>query len=165
MKNQGVETKTAPRPSRTSTGMGLEEGDSPDAAAPPEGRGIPGDSGGFCPCPWLGAVLAFPGMCEGGFEPGKSQGNAFSAGGWAAVSSSLWEQKILVFQGRNPEIFSLFLCVCSPGGVPLPCLIPGIQLLLPRFKIHCPAKKPSPEDLSCQFLWGWKKAHTQPAFL
>ncbi|KAI1231192.1 hypothetical protein IHE44_0008129 [Lamprotornis superbus] len=36
MKNQGVETKAAPRPSRTSSGMGLEEGDSPEAAAPPE---------------------------------------------------------------------------------------------------------------------------------
>ncbi|NXM53243.1 TXLNA protein, partial [Illadopsis cleaveri] len=36
MKNQGGETKAAPRPSRTSSGMGLEEGDSPDAAAPPE---------------------------------------------------------------------------------------------------------------------------------
>ncbi|KAM6995929.1 alpha-taxilin isoform 1-T2 [Passerculus sandwichensis] len=36
MKNQGVEAKAAPRPSRTSSGMGLEEGDSPEAAAPPE---------------------------------------------------------------------------------------------------------------------------------
>ncbi|XP_064491371.1 alpha-taxilin isoform X1 [Pseudopipra pipra] len=39
MKNQGVETKGAPRPSgasKTSSGMGLEEGDSPEAAAPPE---------------------------------------------------------------------------------------------------------------------------------
>ncbi|XP_057244075.1 alpha-taxilin-like [Malurus melanocephalus] len=36
MKNQGVETKAAPRPSRRSSGMGLEEGDSPEAAAPPE---------------------------------------------------------------------------------------------------------------------------------
>ncbi|NXY10857.1 TXLNA protein, partial [Pteruthius melanotis] len=36
MKNQGVEAKAAPRPSRTSSGMGLEEGDSPEAAAAPE---------------------------------------------------------------------------------------------------------------------------------
>lgn len=41
MKNQGVETKAAPRPSRASSGMGLEEGDSPEAAAPPEGGGTP----------------------------------------------------------------------------------------------------------------------------
>lgn len=67
MKNQGVESKAAPRPSRTSSGMGLEEGDSPDAAAPPEGGGSLGILG-FCPCPGLGAVLAFPGMCEDGFQ-------------------------------------------------------------------------------------------------
>ncbi|XP_030917934.1 alpha-taxilin isoform X2 [Geospiza fortis] len=36
MKNQGVEAKAAPHPSRTSSGMGLEEGDSPEAAAPQE---------------------------------------------------------------------------------------------------------------------------------
>ncbi|XP_074412027.1 alpha-taxilin isoform X1 [Zonotrichia albicollis] len=36
MKNQGVEAKAAPHPSRSSSGMGLEEGDSPEAAAPPE---------------------------------------------------------------------------------------------------------------------------------
>lgn len=78
MKNQGVETKAAPRPSRTSSGMGLEEGDSPEAAAAPEGGGSL-ETGEFCPCPRLGAVLAFPGMCEGRFEPGKSQGAAFSA--------------------------------------------------------------------------------------
>lgn len=45
MKNQGGETKAAPRPassSKMSGGLVLEEGDSPEAAAPLEGGGSPG---------------------------------------------------------------------------------------------------------------------------
>lgn len=45
MKNQGGETKAAPRPassSSMSSALGLEEGDSPEAAAPPEGGECPG---------------------------------------------------------------------------------------------------------------------------
>ena len=40
MKNQGGETKAAPQPAgstKTTSGLGLEEGDAPEAAAPLEG--------------------------------------------------------------------------------------------------------------------------------
>lgn len=57
MKNQGGETKAAPRPSRTSSGMGLEEGDSPEAAAPAEGGETSGGSGGSAAIPCNGWTL------------------------------------------------------------------------------------------------------------
>lgn len=75
MKNQGGETKAAPRPSRTSSGMGLEEGDSPEAAAPAEGGETSGGSGGSAAIPWsvsgwVGAweflfLLVYPALCRG----------------------------------------------------------------------------------------------------
>lgn len=66
MKNQGGETKAAPRPGSASK-LVLEDGDSPEAAAPLEGGGSlgrEGDSGA-----WRAA-------------------GASSVGGWATVCSS-----------------------------------------------------------------------------
>jgi len=80
MKNQGGESKAAPRPttaSKASSGLVLGEGDSPEAAAPPEGGETPGLCG------------QQRGAGRAGVEPGKSRGVASSVGGWAAASSSL----------------------------------------------------------------------------
>lgn len=65
MKNQGAETKAAPRPansSKMSSGLVLEGGDSPEAVAPLEGGGPRGEV-------W--------GMREGRFPAWKESGWCF----------------------------------------------------------------------------------------
>lgn len=84
MKNQGGETKAAPRPassSKMSSGLALEEGDSPEAAAPLEGGHPPGPgvrrslpaADGDADSPSSEA----PETCEGGFRAWEESGWCF----------------------------------------------------------------------------------------
>lgn len=80
MKNQGGETKAAPRPassSKMSSGLVLEEGDSPEAAAPLEGGESPGP----------GARRSLP-AADGSADSPSSEAQETRAGGFRAWKES-----------------------------------------------------------------------------
>lgn len=90
MKNQGGETKAAPRPGSASK-LVLEDGDSPEAAAPLEGGGSLGH--------------------EGGSEAWRAAG-ASSGGGWATVCSSCdLSESSCDFRDRKSQFLCVSACV------------------------------------------------------
>lgn len=99
MKNQGGETKAAPRPassSKMSSGLALEEGDSPEATAPLEGAESPGP----------GARRSLP-AADGSADSLSSEGQETREGGFRA-----WRARVLLslYEG-GPLYAALFTCI------------------------------------------------------